>query len=223
MTKNDVNDEYPTNTIIDKTMSAVEYQSQFIPEQSNLKPFAKKQIPKDIIAKRIQNDIRELQVTAGLTAVQRKILLAHLEIMKFNVDRNIFKRTTDTEIAKRAGVQRDAVANFKKNPTCTDSLIACTKVVIENAYPDIIAGLWKHGETSYQPLIKLLEIINQYQQRSTVENINKNLNVNLELGNSPDAIMKQVVIKFGSVGYNRERFQDEIMAVWDSLKAEGAF
>ncbi|MDP2363347.1 MAG: hypothetical protein Q8M94_06210, partial [Ignavibacteria bacterium] len=116
------------------------------------------------------------------------------------------------------------IVAFNHNETCRNALMLCTKLYVETVMPDLMANLMLQAKDSWQPNIKLLEIIQQYAQRQKIETTSRNLNVNLEMGgNTPEGIMRQVVIKLGAANYDRQRFQDEIMAVWDNCKSEGAF
>ncbi len=209
--------------VLDAIKASVNYQEDFIPPKSNLIQKRKKQTPDDIIQKRIDAQVKEYQVTAGLTIVQRKILKAKIDAMRTRVYNDGKNYTSDASIAKACKINAASVTAFNNNETCRNALMACTKIYVETIMPDLIANLTIQAKEQYQPNIKLLEIIQQYATRSSVESHNKSLNVNLDMGNTPEAIMKQVIIKLGSANYDRERFQSEIMSLWDNLKAEGAF
>jgi hypothetical protein len=209
--------------VLDAIVESLGNQEKFIPAKSNLKQNKKDQIPDNVLKKRISAEIREYQITAGLTTTQRKILKAKIDAMRTRVYEADKNYTTDAQIARACGVHPDTVSDFNHNETCRNALMTCTKFYAETVMPDLMANLMVQAKDFWQPNIKIFEIIQQYTRRQSVETINRNLNVNLEMGNSPDAIMKQVVIKFGSVGYDRDRFESEIMATWDALKAEGAF
>lgn len=209
--------------VIDAIADAVEHEGKFVPPKSNLKQYKDQQIPQKVLKKRISAEVREYQPTAGLTVIQRKILKALIEAMRTRTYEDKNNYTTDAQIARACKVSADTVSQFKHSDPCRNALMACTKIFVEYTMPDIVANLLIQGKSFYQPNVKLLEMINQTQSRRSVEITSRNLNVNMDMGNSPDAVMKQVVIKFGSANYDRERFQTEIMAMWDSMKAEGAF
>lgn len=213
--------------VLEAIADGVEYQGEAIPPKSNLKPFKDRQTPTDVIKKRINAEIKEMQIVAGLTVTQRKILKAKIEAMRTRVYNDDKNYTTDASIAKALKIRPETITLFNHNEICRNALMMCSKIYVETVMPDLMANLMVQAKDSWQPNIKLLEIIQQYAKRTQAENINKNLNINLEMGNSPEAIKRQIAIKFGSVGYDRKRFQEEIieglMETYDLLKAEGAF
>lgn len=223
MVKDDTSFGEYGDKVIDALAESVEHQAEYIPPKSNLKPFKDQQIPDKILKKRISAEVREYQITAGLTVIQRKILKAKIEAMRTKVYEGKQNYTTDAQIARACKVSADAVSLFNHNDTCRNALMACTKIYVENCMPDIIANLLNQGKDFYRPNVVLMEYIQQYASRKMIENTSRNLNVNLSIENSPEGIMKQVVIKLGSANYDRERFQSEIMSMWDTMKAEGAF
>lgn len=211
--------------IIQELKDSLINQSEYVTPKSNLIPFQKDQTPRELLSKRIDAETRKYQVVAGLTNVQRKILFAKLEMMKVNMSQKDFKgfrEVYDKDIAEQVGVSNDAVTGFNQSQTCRDALMICSKMVIEYMYSDIIAALWLHGKKSYQPLIKLLEIIDQYTARQQIQTENKNLNVNVE-AQTPATILKQIVTKLGSVGYDKQRLLDEVSEIYDAAKSEGSF
>lgn len=209
--------------VLDAISDGITYQGEAIPPKTNLKQYKDKQIPNDVIKKRINAEIKEHQIVAGLTTIQRKILKAKIDAMRSRVYNDSKNYVSDAEIARTIKVHPDSITHFNNSEICRNALMLCTKIYVETVMPDLMANLMVQAKDSWQPNIKLLEIIQQYAKRTQAENINKNLNINLEMGNSPDAILRQVVVKFGSVGYDRDRFQAEMMAMWDKMKLEGAF
>ncbi len=148
--------------VLDAIVENIEHESNFISPKSNLKPFKDKQIPEKVLKKRIGAELREYQVTAGLTTTQRKILKAKIEAMRTRVyqDKNNF--ITDAQIARSCKVSASTISLFNENDTCRNALMACTKVYIENTMPDIVANLLNQGKNFYQPNKILLEMIQQY-------------------------------------------------------------
>lgn len=210
--------------VIGAIADGVEYQGEMIQPKSNLLPYKDQQIPNEVLKKRINTEIRDLQIVAGMTTIQRKILKAKIDTMRTRVYSDDKNYTTDAEIARKCKVSDTTIVAFNHNETCRNALMLCTKLYVETVMPDLMANLMLQAKDSWQPNIKLLEIIQQYAQRQKIETTNRNLNVNLEMGgNSPEGIMRQVVVKLGAANYDRERFQSEIMAVWDNCKSEGAF
>lgn len=209
--------------VIDAIAESIEHQVQFIPPKSNLKQYKDQQIPDKVLKKRISAEVQNYQVVAGLTVIQRKILKAKLEAMRTRTYDDNKNYTSDPQIARSCKVAVDSVYAFNHNDTCRNALMACTKIFVENSMPDIIANLLIQAKDYYRPNVVLMEYIQQYASRKMVDSTSRNLNVNLSIGNSPEDIMKQVVIKLGSANYDRDRFQTEIMSMWDTMKLEGAF
>ena len=211
------------NAVIDELKESLNHQGKYMPVKSNLKPFQANQAPSSMLSKRIDAEVRRYQILAGLTPIQRKILFAKLDTMKLNSKQTSFKNFVyDGQIAELIGVAPESVTKFNQNATCRDALIMCTKIIIESNYSDIISHLWIHGKKNYQPLIKLLEIIDEYTARHQVQSENKNLNVNVD-AQTTDGILRQIIVKLGSVGYNKDRLLSEVAQIYDQAKEEGSF
>jgi hypothetical protein len=223
MVKDDTSFGEYGDKVIDALAESVGHQAEYIPPKSNLKQYKDQQIPDKVLRKRISAEVQNYQITAGLTTTQRKILKAKIEAMRTRVYNDKNNYTKDAQIARSCKVSAAAITDFNNSGTCRNALMTCTKIYVENCMPDIIANLLNQGKNFPRPNVILMEYVQQYASRKMVENTSRNLNVNMDIGNSPDAVMKQVVIKFGSANYDRERFQAEIMSTWDTLKAEGAF
>jgi hypothetical protein len=165
----------------------------------------------DLIPKELEH---YAPVLTGLTTLQCRILWVLVEEMTAEHKR------TETEIAESIGISRSTIRRARKNPKFGQAMEVIVKDSLRGLHDKIIGRTIKAGENDWRANKWLTEYDGSYVQAS------KQLNINASLGpvdspKSPQQAIEASCLRFISIGYDLQRYVEEITATWERLKEEG--
>ena len=151
---------------------------------------------------------------AGLTTIQQRILWVMVENMASEIIR------TDSALAVDIGVSRNTIRRARRNPTFQKALAVIVRENIRGLHDKLVGGIMQHGVKDWNAYKFLLQYDGSYVQKSQSMNINANITPDTPAG-TPQGAIDASCMKFIAIGYDLERYVDEIRASWTRLKAEG--
>ena len=88
------------------------------------------------------------------------------------------------------------------------------------AKADVLVELEEHGKKDWKPLQWLIQFAGLWTPTSRNLNVNANITPDTPAG-TPTGAIDASCMKFIAIGYDLERYVDEIRASWSRLKSEG--
>ena len=151
---------------------------------------------------------------AGLTTIQQRILWVMVENM---ASENI---RTDSALADDIGVSRNTIRRARHNPTFQKALAVIVRENIRGLHDKLVGGIMQHGVKDWNAYKFLLQYDGSYVQKSQNLNVNASFDTSTPAG-TPAGAIDASCVKFIAIGYDLERYVDEIRASWTRLKSEG--
>ena len=158
-----------------------------------------------------------LQNTAvmGLLTPKRQTMLVAiaLNLMSENIQ-------SDRSLAKEIGVHRTSLSNARLDPAFNAALVSVMRDVIRGRADEPVANLFRLAEKDVKANEILLRINEVYQPTSRNLNVNANISQQAEPVTQED-ILDRHLMKYMSIGYDLQRYHDEVDARWRTLQEEG--
>jgi DNA-binding CsgD family transcriptional regulator len=150
---------------------------------------------------------------AYLTPIQKLVLSIVVE----GITSDLYY--TDEQIAEKAQISRNSVVNCRHNVHYLDCLREATISNAQNKSPVILAALEKTAmKGSVRAQLGYLEITGIYTKKLQTESINKNLNINANIGTG-DAI-EEFVALLSDKGMSLERIVEAVTTAYHSLREQ---
>lgn len=162
-----------------------------------------------------QDDIMHLSATfATLTP-------HHRAIMSAIVDNFMSERIqSDRDMAKEIGCSRNTVRYARRNLAFNRVMVDIMPALVRAKGSKYLSRIDKAGNVDWRANKFLLEFAGLSVDKSLTGVIHTS--VDMATANSPGAAMEQVVTQFANLGYDRQRLLDDMGAVFDRLRDEGA-
>ena len=160
------------------------------------------------------DELVNLQHYALLTNHQKTIL----KIMSDAILSDLI--LTDSEIADRAGIDRNTVRYARRDANFLACLREITLADAANNAPEVLQAMKKSAiKGSVRAQETYLRVTGVYTPKTQLESKSQNLNISAKI-NAGDAIGEFVALLCDK-GWNKERIINEIDQVYDQLKEQG--
>lgn len=168
----------------------------------------------------------QLEAFADKFNIAQKLSTNQLKIL-YELIMNTFAdhKLSMNEIARRSGISERSIAYMKLNKEFVEVYNHIVKILASNLTGEVLENLRKLSQTQTSAGKLLLEYTEQFIPRSQQAIISHKIQHNLSNGDvrSPQSAVVEFVVRFGALGYDKERLLLEVNSAYDALKAENAF
>ena len=170
----------------------------------------------DNLPEEMPSHLQNLTIVTKLTMTRRLILTA-LAMNLLAEDKQ-----TETAIAAKIGVSRQAIYDARQDPMFGQALSTVMRSIIAGKSDIITEMLLTRAEKSDRILEIVSRIAELYQPTQRNVNVNANLQVNAGQPGSPQQAIDSVLQLFMKIGYDLQSLLELVTESWNKMKAEGA-
>ena len=170
----------------------------------------------DNLPEEMPSHLQNLTIVTKLTMTRRLILTAL--VMNLLAE----DKQTETAIAAKIGVSRQAIYDARQDPLFGQALSTVMRSIIAGKSDIITEMLMTRAEKSDRILEIVSRIAELYQPTQRNVNVNTNLQVNTGQPGSPEQAIQATLQLFMKIGYDLQSLLELVTVEWTKMKAEGA-